>query len=205
MKHNELPTIILLGYFTNFFPYFNSFGKLEKMGHKIILPRGSLLSLKNIHTQAKILSEKVNKTLNEYNVKKCNIIGISAGGIVALYYLQELGGIEKIDTFFAVSAPFLGTWSPIFGVMAQFHFFSPSMWELLPISSVLQCILEKPKPDNVKIYSFIAKQDRLVPPSSCFYPHAEKNIELKGGHSHLCQGHSEELLSYIDKILNGSL
>lgn len=205
MNHNKTPTIVLPGYFTSFWPYAMKFDRLIEMGHEIIMPHGSLVSLSNIHAQALRLSKKVDEILERYEVSRCNIIGSSMGGVVALYYIQELGGAEKVNIFIAIGAPFKGTWKTLLGIFLHIHLISPPLWEMLPISSTLRCIVKKPKPRGVKIYALIAKDDKMVPPASCFYPHAEENFKLDGGHSHLCQGYSKELPPLIDRILKGKV
>lgn len=40
-----------------------------------------------------------------------NLIGFSMGGIVGRYYVQRLGGIERVNTFITISSPHNGTWT----------------------------------------------------------------------------------------------
>lgn len=40
-----------------------------------------------------------------------DIVGFSMGGIVARYYLQRLGGIDRVHRFIAISSPHTGTWT----------------------------------------------------------------------------------------------
>lgn len=39
-----------------------------------------------------------------------DLVGFSMGGIVSRYYLQRLGGIDRVDRFVAISVPEHGTW-----------------------------------------------------------------------------------------------
>jgi triacylglycerol lipase len=41
---------------------------------------------------------------------RCDLVGFSMGAIVCRYYLQRLGGIERVNRFVAISAPEHGTW-----------------------------------------------------------------------------------------------
>lgn len=41
--------------------------------------------------------------------EKVHLVGFSMGGIVSRYYLQRLGGLEKVERFIAVSSPHHGT------------------------------------------------------------------------------------------------
>ncbi len=38
-----------------------------------------------------------------------DLIGFSMGGLVSRYYLQRLGGLERVETFIAISVPHYGT------------------------------------------------------------------------------------------------
>ncbi len=39
-----------------------------------------------------------------------DIVGLSMGGLVTRYYLQRLGGINRVQRFIAISSPHNGTW-----------------------------------------------------------------------------------------------
>jgi triacylglycerol lipase len=40
-----------------------------------------------------------------------DIVGLSMGGLVTRYYLQRLGGINRVQRFIAISSPHRGTWT----------------------------------------------------------------------------------------------
>ena len=40
-----------------------------------------------------------------------DLVGLSMGGLVARYYLQRLGGINRVQRFIAISSPHSGTWT----------------------------------------------------------------------------------------------
>ena len=39
-----------------------------------------------------------------------NLVGLSMGGLVSRYYLQRLGGIDRVERFITISSPHQGTW-----------------------------------------------------------------------------------------------
>jgi triacylglycerol lipase len=39
-----------------------------------------------------------------------DLVGLSMGGLVSRYYVQRLGGIDRIENFVTVSSPHRGTW-----------------------------------------------------------------------------------------------
>ncbi len=42
--------------------------------------------------------------------QKINLLGLSMGGLVSRYYVQRLGGIERVERFVTISSPHNGTW-----------------------------------------------------------------------------------------------
>lgn len=42
--------------------------------------------------------------------QKFDLVGLSMGGLVSRYYVQRLGGINRVERFIAISAPHNGTW-----------------------------------------------------------------------------------------------
>lgn len=197
--NRRLPVVIAPGFFTG--PWPAPLNIAEKLKHKysVFSPKRSFMSLFSIHAQALALSNLVNKALKESGAEKCNIVGISMGGIVTLYYLHELGGADKVDTFIAVATPFQGAWSSIYGVISL-GLFSPSVWELLPTSPLINYLLNKPELTNVNIYSLVGKKDKLAPLNSTTYQYARQK-KFPGGHADMCLGLDEDVLEFIETIL----
>lgn len=42
--------------------------------------------------------------------QQINLVGLSMGGLVSRYYVQRLGGIERVRRFITISSPHNGTW-----------------------------------------------------------------------------------------------
>ncbi|MBK4731061.1 triacylglycerol lipase [Oxynema sp. CENA135] len=40
-----------------------------------------------------------------------DLLGFSMGGLVSRYYLQRLGGVDRVDRFITISSPHNGTWT----------------------------------------------------------------------------------------------
>lgn len=194
-KH--LPVVIAPGFFTSFYPSILNLSKdLEDMGYDVFSPKPSLLSLCSIHAQAVALSQLVDKTLITNKTNKCDIVGIDMGGIVALYYLHELGGAKKVNVCITIGAPFGGTNAAYLTL-----WFASSAWEIIPYSPLLAYLAKKPKLQNVKTYNFIGANDLLCPPKKSRYKHA-RNKTFNVGHADLCLGIDKEILNFIDLILN---
>lgn len=194
--NKNLPIVIAPGFFTSFWPsILNLEEKIKRLGYDVVSPKSSFLSLFNIHVQAIALSNLIDETLKKYKAEKCNVIGISMGGIVTLYYLHELDGAEKVNIFIAVGTPFQGTWSAVCGLWC-----APSTWEILPTSLLIRYLLSKPKLSNVEIFNFFGSKDKLSPPESSRYKYA-RNKSFSGGHAEICLGINKNLLEYIEYVL----
>jgi triacylglycerol lipase len=50
----------------------------------------------------------VDKTFNPE--QHFDLVGLSMGGLVSRYYIQKLGGINRVQRFIAISSPHNGTW-----------------------------------------------------------------------------------------------
>jgi triacylglycerol lipase len=87
--------------------------KLEAQGHKCFAP-----TLKPI--DAKFGIEDLAIKLNTYILNnleansKFALIGFSMGGIICRYYLQELGGIKRVEKLITISSPHHGSYMSYF-------------------------------------------------------------------------------------------
>ncbi|MCT7967576.1 triacylglycerol lipase [Laspinema sp. D1] len=69
-----------------------------------LIPNDSSIGLDRLAEQ---LSNFIDQTLG--GDRPFDLIGFSMGGIVSRYYLQRLGGIERVQRFISISAPNHGT------------------------------------------------------------------------------------------------
>ncbi|HEY9837530.1 MAG TPA: triacylglycerol lipase [Vampirovibrionales bacterium] len=69
-----------------------------------LIPNDSSIGLDRLAEQ---LSNFIDQTLG--GDRPLDLIGFSMGGIVSRYYLQRLGGIERVQRFISISAPNKGT------------------------------------------------------------------------------------------------
>lgn len=197
----KLPVILIPGFFTSLRPEKIPFLNLRHDGFTVVYPSAYFISHYPLWFQATVLSKFVDQTLKEYGVEKCNLIGVSVGGVVALYYLQKLDGAKKVNNFISVCSPFGGVWSVV-PFALTLGLFYPSLWEITPTSIVLKELREKEIPKELNLFfAFSGNDDKIVPPSSSRHPKA-RNLSLPGGHKELCLKENEKLLSFIAYLLN---
>jgi len=123
---------------------------------------------KGIEEASKNLKERIDKRFGES--EKISLIGFSMGGIVARYYLQELGGSLRVDNFFSIATPHKGSY------WAYFPYPTKGVKQLRPNSNFLQQ-LEKGESSlrNVKLFSYWTPLDTSIVPSSSSYWKIAKN------------------------------
>ena len=81
----------------------------ETKGYRCIVPS---LTPNNASLGLELLSEQL-KDFIDIETKGTNgpicLVGFSMGGLVARYYLQELGGYQIVSLFFSIAAPHQGS------------------------------------------------------------------------------------------------
>ena len=102
--------------------------------------------------------------------EKISLIGFSMGGVVARYYLQELGGASRVDNFFSISAPHKGSY------WAYLPYPSKAIKQLRPNSHFLkQLQASETNLKDVKLFSYWTPLDLSIIPSSNSYWRVAEN------------------------------
>ncbi len=65
-----------------------------------------------IEVLAQQIQKYVNRTFS--SDQAIDIVGFSMGGIVSRYYVQRLGGINRVQRFITISSPHQGSWAAYF-------------------------------------------------------------------------------------------
>ncbi len=108
---------------------------------------------------------------------RIDIIAHSMGGLVARFYLQQLGGARRVDRLITLGTPHHGTEASVYIPQALVR-------QLHPQSPLIQRLNALPLPEHLQIATFGAGGDVLVlPRSSALWP--EGQGEMLPGHGHL--------------------
>ncbi len=108
---------------------------------------------------------------------RVHLVGHSLGGLVARWYVDELGGYSRVAQTISLAAPFGGA-------PAAEHFPFLVGADLQAGSALLTRLRERARPE-VPHTSIVGTHDRVVLPESGVYPHGEHHV-LKGrGHNSL--------------------
>ncbi|HLF16442.1 MAG TPA: alpha/beta fold hydrolase [Candidatus Thermoplasmatota archaeon] len=105
------PVLLLHGILGQRHLYWNLFKRrLEADGfrvHEVLLP---YYLLGDMRIAARFLQEKVEATLRGDHAERVDIVGHSAGGLVARYYLKHLEGHKRVGHLVTLGTPHKGTY-----------------------------------------------------------------------------------------------
>ncbi|MFD0894615.1 alpha/beta fold hydrolase [Luteolibacter ambystomatis] len=152
-----------------------SFGLLRhRLEEKGIACYAPSLKPADAHEGMEKLAEQLKAGIDrQYGPKeRISIVGFSMGGLVARYYLQELGGAARCDALYTVATPHHGTQT------ARFYGGKGSN-ELLPGSEFLKNLDQsQDRLGRMPIVSYRSPYDLVIlPHDSCVWKRAE-NVEV---------------------------
>lgn len=155
--------------------------RLERRGFDVYQPKLSPFCIQDVRKLARELEESVEKILSVSGFERCRMVGVSQGGIIALYYLKKLSGGDKVERLVTVAAPFDGTWAPVAGLLGVplLGWVSRGVWQVIPGSSLLAELHDAPLPDGPDLTTIAIDGDLIAPPSRCHLEGAE-HVTVKG-------------------------
>ena len=122
-----------------------------------------LLLFEDIRKSARAVGAQVEKVLARTSAPKVDLIGMSLGGLIGLYYVKCLGGGAHVRTFVSVGGPLAGV--PLLDTLGRvlpLHLITP-----LPQTAThndLQDELRAARvPEGVRMYSVGSSGDPLTP------------------------------------------
>ncbi|MCP5544078.1 MAG: alpha/beta fold hydrolase [Akkermansiaceae bacterium] len=109
--------------------------------------------------------------------ERISIVAFSMGGLVSRYYLQELGGADRCETFITISSPHHGT-------NAAWLYPSKGAVQMRPGSGFLeQLARSESKLDKIRVASFRTPLDLIIlPTESSVWDRAENRSYLVALH-----------------------
>lgn len=110
MKFQNNPVLLIPGFYSDIATFNKLFHYLTNSGKSVYIPNltpnTGELGLDDLAWQ---LNTFIFKTFPPK--QKLDIVGFSMGGIISRYYIQRLGGINRVEKFVTVSSPHYGTWT----------------------------------------------------------------------------------------------
>ena len=138
----------------------------------------------DVRATAQDLAVAVEKLVAESGAEKVHVIGHSLGGLVTRYYVQRMGGHEKVHTVVTLGTPHQGT------KLARAGSMLPLVRQLRPDSDLI-AELNEPAPDcDTRYIAFYSDLDQLILPSrNARIEHPDlrvRNVPVRGvGHMSL--------------------
>ncbi|NCG22117.1 MAG: hypothetical protein GWP91_24135 [Rhodobacterales bacterium] len=119
------------------------------------------------------MADELDASVEEIRAKtgadRVDIVGVSLGGLIGLWWLKHLGGHARAERFVAVGSPFRGTWVALLGI-ATLGLVSKGAWQMVPNSKLIR-ELAGPSPVPTTIISMTG--DHMAPPERCRLPEAK--------------------------------
>lgn len=113
----------------------------------------------DIRAAATQLAERVEELCDQTGYERIHVIGHSLGGLIARYYVQCLGGDDRVDTLVTLGAPHGGT--------AAAHLVPHPLIRQLRPSSEIMAELRAPAPQcRTRFVAFYSDIDHLVLPAA---------------------------------------
>jgi pimeloyl-ACP methyl ester carboxylesterase len=137
----------------------------------------------DVRTAAAALARLVEKTCAETGYERVHVVGHSLGGIVARYYIQRMGGDQRVHTLCTLGSPHAGT-------LTAHLWPSRVARQLRPGSALLSELAAPAAGTRTRFVAFWSDLDQLiVPQRSARLSHpdlAARNVLLRGvGHMSL--------------------
>ena len=116
------------------------------------------------------------------NLGPLTIIGHSKGGLIGAYYVKKLGGWRRTRALITLGTPHNGTPAAYAGL--PLGIFARSVWQMVPMSSLIQRLQSGAWPHQVRLVSIYSRHDRAAPYPSALLdtqglPYIE-NVEIPG-------------------------
>ena len=133
-----------------------------------------LLSGDLFHNSA-LLGDVIDQVREEYGQDKIDILAECTGGLIARYYIQSLGGEDKVSRLVTFISPQHGVdkapWAA--GIAGW-----PALYDLSPGSEFLHAVNDAPLPETVPITSIYTCTDEYIQPYETSIIPGAQNIGL---------------------------
>lgn len=120
-------------------------------------------SVRGLYRMAERLSTLALRIRKDRDLSRTKIylVAHSAGGLVARYYVQLLGGSHYCDALFTLGTPHHGTWVAALGLFTHLILKARCLFHMLPVSPFIRHINEAPWPDGFRMVSISSRGDYL--------------------------------------------
>ena len=151
------PVLLVHGYIHNRSAFLAMSRQLKRAGFRYVDGFNYNALTDGIPEAAARLGAEVERVLQATGASRVMIVGHSMGGIVARYYVQELGGEDTVDTVVTLGSPHQGTFASYVGL-------GSATAQLRPQSELLTRLDASARPGPVRWIAYWSDLDVFVAP-----------------------------------------
>lgn len=149
--------------------------RLEKRGLQVFATELSPLCIQRVETLAAELDRTIYRVKRETGAERVDVIGVSQGGVLALYWAHAHRGWPHVRRFVAVGAPVGGSWAAAVG-LPLLGAISGGIWQLLPGSAFTRELQTRLLPPDADVVTLTLRGDPVSPPEKCWITGAANHV-----------------------------
>lgn len=139
--------------------------RLARTGRSVFTVPLSPLVIGDVRRLARELDQGVDALRGELAADVVDVVGVSQGGVLALWWAHHLAGFPRLRRLVLVGAPVRGTWAaaaglPVLGAVSR------GIWQLVPGSPLLG-ELDRPLPAGAQVHTLALEGDPVSPEARC--------------------------------------
>ena len=177
------PVLVLHGFMGTRGAMYPLVQRLWRDGFTVFSESLGLLNTGDVRRSAATVAEEVERILERTGARAVDVVAHSMGGLIALYYVQQLGGAAHVRKIISMGTPYQGTWAGLVGV-AALGGLARGTWQILPGSQLLAQLRQGGLPAGPRFYNIRARGDTLCPFEKSRLPGATE-IVVPLGHASL--------------------
>jgi len=192
----ETPIVQVHGYFHNRSGFFFMSRELREQGFRWIHGMNYNPLRSGVPELAEWFGKHIEDVMRISGAKRVHVVGHSLGGVIARWYIQELGGERHVDHCVTIGTPHHGTVAAYLGP-------GPAARDMRPGSDVIQRLERGFSKSKVKYVNLYSDLDFLIIPTSSALLPEQRNVhqDLIGDLGHTSLLVSEELIDQVSSHL----
>ncbi len=171
---------------------------LRRRGFARVLSTNYSLTTNDVRAAAAQLGHEIEELCERTGYERIHVVGHSLGGLIARYYVQRLGGHERVHTLVTLASPHGGTWTA--------YLLNTELTRQLRPGSSLQAELAEPLPGcRTRFICYWSDLDQVIVPqrnARLIHPDLSVQNHLVRGAGHMSLPVSSRLTYEISTALS---
>jgi len=140
--------------------------QLRRRGRRVYRANLPPLCIQDVRQLAGAVGASVDDAIRRSGSQAVDVVGVSQGGLAALYFLRRLHGVDRVRRLVTLGTPFAGTWFAVAG-LPLLGAVSRGVWQSLPTSDVVRELTEVGPVAGEDVVSIARQGDPVAPPARC--------------------------------------